>query len=92
MLRTNAGELRNQYQAALANNPDLKFGQFVAANMLARNLGSRFPNVTSAAILDGLAGGDSIGSTLKSLGVSSSEAKDAERQAKQAMKKSKNRN
>lgn len=89
MLNTNANDLRDGYQMALANNPDLKFGQFVAANMLARNLGSRFPNITSSAILDGLANGDSIGRTLRNLGVGSGEAKDAERTVKQKIKDSK---
>ncbi len=92
MLNTNANDLRDGYQAALANNPDLKFGQFVAANMLERNLGSRYPNVTSGAILDGLASGNSIGSTLRNLGVSSEEAKEAASQAKKALKARKNRN
>lgn len=91
LLRTNANDLRQSYQSALANNPDLKFGQFVAANMLARNLGSRYPNVTTAAILDGLANGDSIGRTLRNSGVSASEAKDAERQVKKTIQEIKNR-
>lgn len=89
MLNTNANDLRDGYQAALANNPDLKFGQFVAANMLARNLNSRFPNVTSSAILDGLANGDNIGRTLRNLGVGSSEAKIAERAVKEKIGNSK---
>ncbi|MBA3632147.1 MAG: hypothetical protein H0W58_04955 [Acidobacteria bacterium] len=91
LLGTNANDLRQSYQAALNENPDLKFGQFVAANMLARNLGSRYPNITTAAILDGLAEGDSIGRTLKNLGVSSNEVKDAEHQAKEAAQEIKNR-
>ena len=91
LLRTNANDLRQSYQSALANNPDLKFGQFVAANMLARNLGSRYPQVTTAAILDGLANGDSIGRTLRNSGVGASEAKDAERQAKKTIQEIKNR-
>ncbi len=91
LLRTNANDLRQSYQSALANNPDLKFGQFVAANMLARNLSSRYPQVTTAAILDGLANGDSIGRTLRDSGVGSSEAKDAERQAKKTIQEIKNR-
>lgn len=90
MLNTNANDLREQYQSALANNPDLRFGQFVAANMLERNLGSRFPGVTASALIDGLANGNSFGQTLRGLGVDSSEARNAERQAKKAMKKSKN--
>ncbi len=92
LLGTNANDLRQAYQAALNENPDLKFGQFVAANMLARNLGLRNPNVTTAAILNGLINGDSIGQTLKMLGVSLSDAKDAELQINRLMKENKNRN
>src|SRR6267154_6099459 len=48
-LHMNANALRSQYQVALAANPNLKFGQFVAATRLAQNLGSRFPNITRSA-------------------------------------------
>ncbi len=89
-LNTTPEALRSQYQTALANNPDLKFGQFVAANMIANNLGSRNPRVTASAILSGLQSGDSIGETLRNLGVSSSEAKDTEKRAKREMKAAKN--
>ncbi len=92
LLKINANDLREQYRAALADNPNLKFGQFIAANMLARNLSSRFPNVTTDAILKNLAEGDSLGRTLKKLGLSSSQAKDAERQAKSIINESKSRN
>lgn len=87
-LHVSANDLRDGYQAALANNPDLKFGQYVAATRLAQNLGSRFPNITRNAILAGLASGDSLGRTLHNLGLSSDEAnaakKRAEREIKQA--------
>lgn len=87
-LKTSPSELRSQYQAALALNPNLKFGQFVAANMLANNLNARHPNITTEAILSGLQEGRSIGQTLQSLGLSSSEAKQAEKNAKRRMKES----
>ncbi len=87
-LHISHSELRNQYEAALLTNPNLKFGQFVAANMLARNLGTRQPNITTDAILYGLQSGKSIGQTLQSLGLSSSEAKVAERNAKRRIKES----
>lgn len=87
-LSTSPRELREQYQAALLTNPDLKFGQFVAAHMLARNLGTRHANITTDAILSGLQSGRSIGQTLQSLGLSSSEAKEAERSAKRRIKES----
>jgi hypothetical protein len=89
-LHVNANDLRSGYQDALASNPNLKFGQYVAATRLGQNLNSRFPNVTRDAILAGLANGDSIGRTLKNLGLSSDEAdaakKQAEREIKQARK------
>jgi hypothetical protein len=84
-----ANQLRSGYQAALATNPNLKFGQYVAANRIAKNLGSRNPNITTNAILQGLASGKSIGQTLQGLGLSSKEAKDAEKTADQEIKESK---
>jgi hypothetical protein len=84
-----ANQLRDGYKAALATNPNLKFGQYVAANRIAKNLGDRNPNITTAAILQGLAGGKSIGQTLQGLGLSSKEAKDAEKRADQEIKESK---
>src|ERR1051326_5907350 len=80
VVHTNANNLRSQYQAALINNPNLKFGQFVAAIRLAQNLGSRHPNITRNAILAGLASGRSIGQTLQNLGLNSAEAKAAKKE------------
>ena len=90
-LHTNANDLREGYRAALVANPNLKFGQYVAATRLAANLGRRHPNVTREAILAGLADGDSIGRTLRDLGVGSDEAKDAERRVDREIKESKRR-
>ena len=90
-LNTPPGRLRDEYQAALATNPDLKFGQFVAATVLGRNLGARNPAITRDAILDGLAHDQSIGRTLRELGVGEREAKEAERQAEREIKESKKR-
>jgi hypothetical protein len=87
-LHTTANDLRAGYRAALASNPNLKFGQYVAATRLAANLGARHPRVTRDAILAGLARGQSIGQTLHSLGLGSQEAKDAERQANREIKES----
>jgi hypothetical protein len=86
-LHTSANNLRSQYQAALATNPNLKFGQFVAATRLAQNLGARHPNITRNAILAGLASGKSIGQTLQSLGLSQRDAKDAKNQAEREIKR-----
>ena len=85
----NANDLRSGYQAALLTNPDLKFGQYVAATRLAQNLGGRFPNITRDAILAGLANGDSLGRTLKNLGLSSQEADAAKKQAEREIKQAK---
>ncbi|MCA1619966.1 MAG: hypothetical protein LC795_11760 [Acidobacteria bacterium] len=90
-LHTTARDLRDGYQAALAANPNLKFGQYVAATRLAANLGGRHPNVTREAILAGLAGGDSLGRTLRDLGVGPDEAKEAERRVNREIKESKRR-
>ncbi len=85
-LHVNANDLRAGYQAALLTNPNLKFGQYVAATRLAQNLGSRFPNITRDAILAGLASGDSLGKTLHNLGLSSQQASDAKKRAEREIK------
>ena len=86
-LHVNANDLRDGYQAALTSNPNLKFGQYVAATRLAQNLGRRFPGITRTAILDSLASGNSIGRTLQNLGLSSDEAKAAKKQAEREIKR-----
>jgi len=80
-LHTNANDLRGGYQAALTTNPDLTFGNYVAATRLGQNLNRRFPNVTRDAILSGLASGRSVGQTLQDLGLNNDEAKAARKQA-----------
>ena len=87
-LHMNANALRAGYQSALLKNPNLTFGQFVAATRLAHNLGANHPNITRDAILAGLANGKSIGQTLQSLGLSSREAKDAKKQAEREIEQS----
>jgi len=91
-LGTTPAEMRARYQSALLANPDLTFGNFVAANVIADNLQSRFPAMTSSAILGGLANGDSIGETLHNLGLSKDQARDAKRNAEDQIKEAKNRN
>jgi len=78
--------LQQAYEAALKDNPKLTRGQFIAANMVAHNLGAKNAAITTQAILDGLKSGKSIGQTLKSLGVSDDEAKQAEGAADQEAK------
>ncbi len=87
-LHINANALRAGYQSALLKNPNLTFGQFVAATRLGQNLGGNHPNVTRDAILAGLANGKSIGQTLQSLGLSSREAKDAKKRAEREIEQS----
>jgi hypothetical protein len=88
-MNMSANQLRSGYQVALKTNPDLNFGQYVAANRIAKNLGSRNPNITTGAILQGLADGKSIGQRLQELGLSSKEAKEAEKTADREIKESK---
>ncbi len=88
-LETTPEDLRTQFEAALAANPDLTFGQFVSANVVADNLNERFPNVTTEAILNGLAAGDSLGKSLRNLGVPKEEAEEATKTAKKQIKESK---
>src|SRR5437870_8230547 len=87
VVHANANNLRSQYQAALINNPNLKFGQFVAATHLAQNLGGRHPNITRASILAGLASGRSIGQTLQDLGLSSRQATAAKKQVEKEIER-----
>jgi hypothetical protein len=91
-LRLNANDLRAGYQVALQTNPNLTFGQYVAATRLAHNFGGTNPNITRDAILAGLANGHSLGRTLQDLGLNKDEAKAAVKQADMQNKPSKHRN
>jgi hypothetical protein len=88
-LHTNANDLRAGYQTALRSNPDLSFGNYVAATRLSQNLGSRHPGITRDAILGGLASGRSMGRTLQDLGLSERDSKDARRRVDDEIKKAK---
>ena len=68
-LGTTPEVMRARYEAALVNNPDLTYGNFVSAHMAADNLHDRYPNVTSDAILIGMSRGRSLGQTLQDLKV-----------------------
>ncbi len=87
-LGTTSDILESAYQAALAANPKLTRGQFVAANVLAKNLGDKNPAITTPAILDGLKSGKSIGQTLQALGVKANDARDAQRAANREIQQS----
>jgi hypothetical protein len=85
-LHTNANDLRSGYQAALAANPDVTFGNYVSATRVSQNLNSRLPNITRDAILSGMASGRSLGETLQDLGLNEREAKDARKRAEADIK------
>ena len=89
-MHVNANVLRAGYQAALAANPNLTFGNYVAATRLGQNLKGRNPAITRDAILAGLANGDSIGKTLRNLGLNDDEAKAAKKRVERQIKESKN--
>lgn len=80
-LKTTPAALEAAFELSRRTDPELTHGQFVAANMLARNLRPKHANITTQAILSGLQGGKSIGQTLQALGLSHSEAKQAKKDA-----------
>jgi len=80
-LNTTPEALQHAFENARVANPKLSRGNFVAANVLANNLGAQHPNITTQAILSGLQSGNSVGRTLQSLGLSGAEAKQARRAA-----------
>lgn len=90
-LHTTPEALAGAYARARQANPRLNRGQFIAAHVVAANLGDRRPNVTTQALLAGLQRGQSIGQTLQSLGLSASEAKAATRTADRERKDSEQR-
>jgi hypothetical protein len=85
-LHTNANDLRAGYQAALATNPDLSFGNYVSATRVSQNLSRTNPNITREAILNGMASGRSLGKTLQDLGLNERQANDARKQAEREIK------
>ena len=88
LVHMNANDLRNQYRVALASNPNLNFGHFVAATRLGQNLHRTHPAITRDAILAGLANGQSIGKTLQNLGLSSRESSAAKKQVEKEIEQS----
>jgi hypothetical protein len=85
-LNTTPEALQSAFERARQTNPKLSRGNFIAANVLADNLGGRHPNVTTAAILAGLQNGNSLGETLQSLGLDKKEVKEARRAADRRIK------
>ena len=78
-LNTTPEAMQTAYEQAKSANPKLTRGQFIAANMLGHNLSDK--GITTDKILAGLASGKSMGQTLKSLGLTDQEAKQAEKAA-----------
>ena len=58
----------------------------LVANLLAQHLGSKNSSITTQAVLDGLNSGKNISTTLESLGLSPSEATDAQRAANRELR------
>jgi hypothetical protein len=85
-LNTTPAALEQAFAAAKQANPKLTRGQFLAANVLAANLGSKNPAITTDAILAGLKSGKSIGQTLQGLGLSKGDADKAEDAARKEVK------
>jgi len=85
-LHTTPDALHSAFERARQANPKLSRGNFIAANVLADNLGARRPNVTTVALLAGLQNGTSLGQTLQGLGLSPLEAKQARRAADRRVK------
>lgn len=61
------------YESERTRNPRLTHGQFVAANMIARNPAK---GITAQSILEGLRKGDSIGQVLRRRGMTEKEIRD----------------
>src|SRR5439155_22858411 len=85
-LGTTPEALESAYTAAKQANPKLTRGQFVAANVLAKNLGDKNSAITTQALLDGLQSGKSIGQTLQGLGMGASDADKAQDAANKEMR------
>ncbi|CAN5695064.1 hypothetical protein BH24ACI3_BH24ACI3_09410 [soil metagenome] len=88
---TSPEEMRDRYLSAAALNPDLKFGQFVAAHVVASNLSARYPNVSAPAILSGLSSGNNLGQTLRMLGVGENDVREAPKTASRQIRESRKR-
>jgi hypothetical protein len=83
--------LRDRFLSASLDNPDLTFGQFIAARVVADNLNSRYPMVTAETILLGLQGGTNFGLTLRNLGVGDDDARNARSFADRQIRESRRR-
>ena len=86
-LNTTTDALESAFETARTANPRLKLGAFLTANMLARDLGTQHPSITTQAILDGLKNHEKLGKILQDLGLSKSDARKALKTAKREIKR-----
>jgi hypothetical protein len=86
-LNMSGESVRDWYEREKQLNPDLTYGNFVAANMIARNHGSRYPNLTTEAILRRMRDGESLGQAMKNLGVNDRDIKQEKKRIKKEIKK-----
>lgn len=75
-------EVRDWYESERKRNPDLNYGRFVAANMIAKNR----DGISANRILDGLRDGNSIGQTLQRAGWSEKRIEEERRRLRKVMK------
>lgn len=80
--------LQARYEVEKRLNPDLTYGQFVAAHMLAKN----HDGISTERILGGLRNGDSIGQILHNQGWDNDEIKKERKRIKKDRDKDKDRN
>ncbi|HEX8734338.1 MAG TPA: hypothetical protein VF721_03380 [Pyrinomonadaceae bacterium] len=73
-----SASLQKWFEAERLANPNLTFGQFVAANMIARH----HDGVSAQRILDGLQSGDSIGQTLHNAGLNERQVREERKRLK----------
>jgi hypothetical protein len=85
-LNTTPTALETAFEAAHTANPKLTHGEFIAANVIAKDLGAKNSAITVQAILDGLKSGKSIGKTLQGFGLSAKDADAAEDAAQKEIK------
>ena len=80
-LGTTPQALAQAFEAARQQDPTLKHKDFMAANILAHDLGGAHPKVTTQALLAGLKAGKTLRQTLVTLGLTADDAKAAAKAA-----------
>jgi len=87
-LNMSSSEARAWYERESALNPNLTYGNFVAANMIARN----HQGISAQQILNGMRSGRSLGQTMKDLGVNDREIRKDKKRVKDDLKKHRKEN